>query len=169
MAGGPEGGVFQSEDGGKTWAKVKGGLPQGDLGRIGIARSPQRPDVLYAIVAGTEETKGIYRSENNGIKWSKMNDYMVIDAQYYMEIFPDPAQFDKIYIVEVFTKVSEDGGKTLKRLNHRNIHVDNHEIEFDPSSPDYLMMAGDGGSMNPGTRGTTGGLLIICPLLSFIE
>ncbi len=145
VAGGPEGGAYKSIDGGKTWNKVKGGFPQGELGRIGIARSPQRPEVLYAIVAGTEITKGIYRSENNGENWKKMNDYMVIDAQYYMEIFPDPSQFDKIYIVDVVTKVSEDGGKTLKRLDHRNIHVDNHEIEFDPKNPDYLMMAGDGG------------------------
>ncbi len=145
VAGGPEGGAFKSVDGGKTWNALKGGFPQGELGRIGIARSPQKPDVLYAIVAGTESTKGIYRSENNGENWRKMNDYMVIDAQYYMEIFPDPAQFDKIYIVDVFTKVSEDGGKTLNALNHRGIHVDNHEIEFDPNNPDYLMMAGDGG------------------------
>lgn len=145
VAGGPEGGAFKSIDGGKTWNPLKGGFPQGELGRIGVARSPQKPDVLYAIVAGTESTKGIYRSENNGENWKKMNDYMVIDAQYYMEIFPDPAQFDKIYVVDVFTKVSEDGGKTLNPLNHRGIHVDNHEIEFDPNNPDYLMMAGDGG------------------------
>ncbi len=145
VAGGPDGGAFKSTNGGKTWDKVKGGFPQGELGRIGIARSPQKPDILYAIVAGTESTKGIYRSENNGENWHKVNDYMVIDAQYYMEIFPDPAQFDKIYIVDVITKVSEDGGKTLKGLNHKGIHVDNHEIEFDSNNPDYLLMAGDGG------------------------
>ncbi len=145
VAGGPEGGAFKSTDGGANWQKLKGGFPQGDLGRIGLARSPQQPDVLYALVAGTERTKGIYRSEDNGSSWKKMNDYMVIDAQYYMEIFPDPHQFDKIYIVEVFTKVSEDGGKTLTSINHRNIHVDNHEIEFDPNNPNYLLIAGDGG------------------------
>jgi len=145
VAGGPEGGAFKSADGGATWQKLKGGFPQGDLGRIGLARSPQKPDVLYALVAGTEKTKGFYRSEDNGSSWKKMNDYMVIDAQYYMEIFPDPHQFDKLYIVEVFTKVSEDGGKTLKSINHDNIHVDNHEIEFNPNDPNYLLIAGDGG------------------------
>ena len=145
VAGGPEGGAFKSIDGGATWQKLKGGFPQGDLGRIGLARSPQKPDVLYALVAGTEKTKGFYRSEDNGSSWKKMNDYMVIDAQYYMEIFPDPHQFDKLYIVEVFTKVSEDGGKTLKSINHDNIHVDNHEIEFNPNDPNYLLIAGDGG------------------------
>lgn len=145
VGGGHEGGAFKSTDGGANWQKLKGGFPQGDLGRIGLARSPQKPDVLYALVAGTEKTKGFYRSEDNGSSWKKMNDYMVIDAQYYMEIFPDPHQFDKLYIVEVFTKVSEDGGKTLKSINHDNIHVDNHEIEFDPNNPNYLLIAGDGG------------------------
>lgn len=145
VGGGSEGGAFKSVDGGVTWQKLKGGFPEGDLGRIGLARSPQKPDVLYALVAGTEKTKGFYRSEDNGSSWKKMNDYMVIDAQYYMEIFPDPHQFDKLYIVEVLTKVSEDGGKTLTSINHNYVHSDNHEMEFDPNDPNYLLMAGDGG------------------------
>jgi photosystem II stability/assembly factor-like uncharacterized protein len=145
VAGGPEGGAFKSVDGGATWKKLKDGFPQGDLGRIGLARSPQNPDVLYALVAGTKKTKGFYRSEDNGSSWKKMNDYMVVDAQYYMEIFPDPHQFDKLYVVDVRTKVSEDGGKTFKPLKQRYVHSDNHEIEFDPNDPNYLLMAGDGG------------------------
>lgn len=145
VAGGPEGGAFKTQDGGKTWSKLGNGFPQGELGRIGLARSPQQPEVLYSLVAGTESTKGFYRSADNGDSWTKMNDYMVIDAQYYMEIFPDPHQFDKLYIVDVFTKVSEDGGKTLESINHNRIHVDNHEMEFDPDDPNYLLIAGDGG------------------------
>ncbi len=167
VAGGPEGGAFKSTDGGTNWQKLKGGFPQGDLGRIGLARSPQQPDVLYALVAGTERTKGIYRSENNGSSWKKMNDYMVIDAQYYMEIFPDPHQFDKIYIVEVFTKVSEDGGKTLKSINHRNIHVDNHEIEFDPNNANYLLIAGDGGIYESWDQGSNWRFTDNLPLTQF--
>ena len=145
VAGGPEGGAFKSTDGGRSWDQLKGGFPQGELGRIGLARSPQRPDVLYAIVAGTEHTKGIYRSENNGTNWKKMNDYMVVDAQYYMEIFPDPHHFDKIYIVDVYTKVSNDGGRNLRSINQTFMHVDNHEVEFDPNDPKYILIAGDGG------------------------
>ena len=167
VAGGPEGGAFKSIDGGANWQKLKGGFPQGDLGRIGLARSPQQPDVLYALVAGTEKTKGVYRSEDNGSSWKKMNDYMVIDAQYYMEIFPDPHQFDKIYIVEVFTKVSEDGGKTLRSINHRNIHVDNHEIEFNPNDPNYLLIAGDGGIYESWDQGKNWRFFDNLPLTQF--
>lgn len=145
VAGGPEGGGFKSTDGGKNWNKLDNGFPQGDLGRIGIARSPQQPDVLYAIVAGTDRSSGIYRSSNNGNSWTMMNNYKIIDAQYYMEIFPDPHQFDRIYIVDMMTKVSDDGGKTLEAINHRYLHVDNHDIAFDKEDPNYLLIAGDGG------------------------
>jgi photosystem II stability/assembly factor-like uncharacterized protein len=167
VGGGSEGGAFKSVDGGKTWEKLKGGFPQGELGRIGLARSPQKPDVLYALVAGTEKTKGFYRSEDNGSSWNKMNDYMVGDAQYYMEIFPDPHQFDKLYIVEVFTKVSEDGGKTLKSINHDNIHVDNHEIEFDLDDPNYLLMAGDGGIYESWDQGDNWRFIDNLPITQF--
>lgn len=167
VAGGPEGGAFKTTDGGKTWNKVKGGFPQGDLGRIGLARSPQQPDVLYAIVAGTETTKGIYRSANNGLNWNKMNDYMVIDAQYYMEIFPDPHQFDKIYIVDVYTKVSEDGGKTLQSINQKAMHVDNHEIEFDPNDPNYILIAGDGGIFETWDKGKNWRFIDNLPITQF--
>ncbi len=155
VGGGPDGGAFKSTDGGENWTKLKGGFPQGELGRIGLARSPQQPDVVYALVAGTDQTKGFYRSSNNGDNWTKMNDYMVIDAQYYMEIFPDPHQFDKLYVVDVVTQVSEDGGRTFKRISQRNLHSDNHEIEFDPNDPNYLMIAGDGGVFESWDKGTS--------------
>jgi photosystem II stability/assembly factor-like uncharacterized protein len=167
VAGGPEGGAYKSVDGGNNWQKIKGGFPQGELGRIGLARSPQKPDVLYALVAGTEKTKGFYRSDNNGYSWKKMNDYMVNDAQYYMEIFPDPHQFDKLYIVEVITKVSEDGGKTLKSINHDFIHVDNHEIEFNPDDPNYLLIAGDGGIFESWDKGANWRFTDNIPLTQF--
>ena len=145
VAGGPNGGIWKTSDAGKTWIKLKNGLPGGDLGRIGLAISPQKPDVVYALIAGTAETKGFYRSENQGDKWKKMSDYMVIDAQYYMELFPDPHQFDKVYSVNVFTAFTEDGGKTFQRINERKKHVDSHDVVFDKDDPNYLMISCDGG------------------------
>jgi photosystem II stability/assembly factor-like uncharacterized protein len=145
VAGGPNGGVWKSVDAGKTWNKLGGGLPRGDLGRIGLAISPQKPDVVYALVAGTDRTKGFYRSEDLGNTWTKKSDYMVVDAQYYMELFPDPHQFDKVYSVDVFVQYTEDGGKTFQRINERRKHVDSHDILFDKNDPDYILIACDGG------------------------
>jgi photosystem II stability/assembly factor-like uncharacterized protein len=49
-SGGPNGGIFKTTDGGKTWTKLTNGLPEGDLGRIGIALCRTKPDVLMAVV-----------------------------------------------------------------------------------------------------------------------
>ena len=49
MGGGPESGLHRSEDGGETWTKLKSGLPGSNKGKIGIAISPQKPDVLSLI------------------------------------------------------------------------------------------------------------------------
>ncbi|MCB0629530.1 MAG: glycosyl hydrolase [Saprospiraceae bacterium] len=145
VAGGPDGGIWKSTDAGQNWRQLKRGLPGGDLGRIGLAMSPQKPDVVYALIAGTDDTKGFYRSADQGESWVKMSDYMVIDAQYYMELYPDPHQFDKVYSVNTIIQVTEDGGKTFSNLNNRDMHVDHHEIVFDPDHPDHLLIGNDGG------------------------
>ncbi len=87
VAGGPEGGIYKSVDRGQTWKKLKTGLPGGDIGRIGLAISPQKSNVVYALITAKEETKGFYRSDDYGETWKKMSDYQVVDSQYYVEIF----------------------------------------------------------------------------------
>ncbi|PHN08134.1 VPS10 domain-containing protein [Flavilitoribacter nigricans] len=145
VAGGPDGGIWKTTDAGQNWEKLKNGLPGGDLGRIGLAISPQQPDVVYALIAGTDDTKGFYRSANLGENWTKMSDYMVIDAQYYMELYPDPHQFDKVYSVNTLIGVTEDGGRTFRNMNNRDMHVDHHDIVFDPDHPDHILIGNDGG------------------------
>ena len=167
VAGGPNGGIWKSIDAGKNWTKLKNGLPGGNLGRIGLAISPQKSNVIYALIAGTDDTKGFYRSENQGDNWKKMSDYMVIDAQYYMELFPDPHQFDKVYSVNVFTVFTEDGGKTFQRINERKKHVDSHDVVFDKDDPDYIMVSCDGGIYESWDRTKTWKFTDNLPLTQF--
>ena len=145
VAGGPEGGIFKSVDRGKNWKKLKNGLPGGDIGRIGLAISPQKSNVVYALITAKEKTKGFYRSDDYGETWKKMSDYQVVDSQYYVEIFPDPHQFDKIYSVDMRSYVTEDGGQTFERIPENKKHVDSHDVLFDPNDPDYIMISCDGG------------------------
>ena len=145
VAGGPEGGIFKSTDKGKTWKKLKKGLPIGDIGRIGLAISPQKSNVIYALITAKKETKGFYRSEDFGETWKKMSDYQVVDSQYYVEIFPDPHKFDKIYSVDMRSYVTEDGGKTFNRIPENKKHVDSHDVIFDINDPNYIMISCDGG------------------------
>ena len=145
VAGGPEGGIYKTTDGGANWKKINKGLPDVDLGRIGIAVSPQNPDVIYASVPAAWGESGFFRSSDGGENWTKMSDYITVDPQYYQELFCDPYQFDRVYSVDVWIHVTDDGGKTFRRVNSRNKHVDNHAIVFDPGDPDYLMVGCDGG------------------------
>ncbi len=148
VAGGPEGGIHKSEDGGTSWRQLSRGLPDGarhDIGRIGLAISPHDPDIVYAQVAASDDASGFYRTTDRGESWEKRSDYLPVDPQYYMEIFPDPHRPGRIYSMDVFVHLTDDEGSSWRRLNSRFKHVDNHDLEFDPDDPDYLMVATDGG------------------------
>ena len=148
IAGGPEGGIHKSEDGGATWRKLSKGLPspdRQDIGRIGLAISPHDPDVVYAQIAASDDGYGFYASTDRGESWEKRSDYFVTDPQYYMEIFADPHRPGRLYSMDTYTRVSDDDGRTWRRLNTQWKHVDHHDLEFDPDDPNYLMMSTDGG------------------------
>jgi len=153
VAGGPESAIYKSTDAGHTWRKIVKGLPDENLGRIGLAVSPQQPDVLYAIVAAAWGESGFFRSEDRGENWQRMSDYITTDPQYYQELFADPHQFDRVYSLDTFLQVTEDGGKTWQRVNTRFKHVDDHALVFDPVDPEYLMIGCDGGIYETWDRG----------------
>lgn len=47
---GPGSGVWKSTDGGRTFERLAGGLPTGELGRIGLAVTPAEPDALCVCI-----------------------------------------------------------------------------------------------------------------------
>ncbi len=163
--GGPGSGVHKSTDGGATWRKINKGLPGGDKGRIGLAISPILPDVLYAIVEA--DGGGFYKSENQGENWSKQSSYVSGSPQYYQEIYADPHKFDRIYSLDTWTMVSEDGGKNFVGLGEEDKHVDNHAIVFDPEDPDHLLIGCDGGLYETWDRGQTYKYFANLPLTQF--
>lgn len=144
IGGGPETALYKSEDAGKTWRKLTDGLPKEHMGGMGIAISPQNPDVLYAIIEAANDAGGFFRSTNRGESWVKMSDH-TSSGQYYNEIFCDPVQFDKIYSVETYSHVTVDGGKTWSVVSHKERHVDDHALWIDPNDNKHVMIGGDGG------------------------
>jgi len=146
VAGGPEGAIYKSADGGKTWNKLTEGIPSVDKGRIALAVSPQKPDVVYATIATNRQNhqSGFYRSEDAGAHWTKMSDYIVQDPEYYGEIYADPFKFDRVYTMDVTIHVTEDGGKTVPAAGWQ-IHSDNHSITFDPGDDNHIIVGNDGG------------------------
>ena len=144
IGGGPESTVYKSEDGGENWRKIKKGLPSDDIGGMGIAISPQNPDVLYLIVEAANDAGGFFRSTDRGESWTKMSDHHA-SGQYYNEIYCDPVEFDKVYSVETFSHVTIDGGKIWKKLSNKDRHVDDHALWIDPNDNNHFMIGGDGG------------------------
>jgi photosystem II stability/assembly factor-like uncharacterized protein len=166
--GGPESGIHRSTDGGKTWKKIAAGLPAEQLGRIGLAISPVNPDVLYANVEAANAKGGIYRSTDNGVTWEKRTDYSQ-GSMYYGDIFADPVDADRVYIPDVILQVSDDGGKTLRSLGQRHMHVDNHIIWVDPRDTRHMLVGNDGGLYRSHDRGANWMFFPNLPLAQFYD
>jgi photosystem II stability/assembly factor-like uncharacterized protein len=143
VSGGPESAIYKSTDAGATWNKLTRGLPSGDVGRIGMDISPVNPDVLYAVIEAAEGA-GTYRSTDRGASWSKMSSFAT-SGNYYQELFCDPKDINKIYITDTYFMMSEDGGKTMKRLGEMHKHVDNHYIWINPNDTNQMIVGCDGG------------------------
>jgi photosystem II stability/assembly factor-like uncharacterized protein len=142
--GGPESALWRSTDAGKTWNKVSLGAQQAELGRIGLAYAPSNPGIIYAQVEGGDGRGGLYRSADNGVTWERRNN-SDSQGQYYSHVVVDPADTDRVYIMNVNIMVSNDGGRTLAALPSRNKHVDNHEIWIDPKNANRYLVGCDGG------------------------
>ncbi|UCG53797.1 MAG: glycosyl hydrolase [Candidatus Latescibacterota bacterium] len=147
MGGGPGSGIHRSTDGGDTWEKLSKGLPKSNMGKIGLAISPQRPDVLYAAIELDRRTGAVYRSADRGGSWQKQSEAISggTGPHYYQELYASPHQFDRIYLMDVRMQISEDGGKNFRRLKEEHKHVDNHALAFRLDDPDYLLVGTDGG------------------------
>lgn len=156
-SGGPNGGIFKSIDGGNSWKKLAKGLPQGDVGRIGLSVYRKNPRILMAIIEhefqpgeGTKDYEnlsklgtGIYRSENGGETWIYMNRYNNRPF-YYSQIYINPSDDKLVYAMGTQAQVSEDGGKTFQR-SMPGIAGDYHVMWIDPKNKDRYYIGNDKG------------------------
>jgi len=153
-SGGTGSGLYMTHDGGKNWKKLteEDGLPKGDLGRIGIAIAPGKPNIVYALVEAKKNA--LYKSEDGGFKWKKINDKSDIGNRpfYYSEIYVDPENENRVYSVFTFVNVSEDGGKNFKQLMNaygndvtNGVHPDHHAFWIHPENGQFILNGNDGG------------------------
>ncbi len=148
QSGGPGSGIWRSTDGGENWTRVEGGgLPTTTLGRIGISYAPSNGDIVYALIEAAapsedeDRLSGLYRSEDGGTSWERMNNYNSRPF-YYSQVTVDPADPDRVYFSTF--QFTTDGGRTIAPAAQQ-VHVDFHSYWVDPNDPQRLVVGNDGG------------------------
>jgi photosystem II stability/assembly factor-like uncharacterized protein len=160
---GPAAGLYKTTDGGKTWQRLTRGLPDRPLGRCGIDVARKDPRILYAVVqtdrtslvresewgqaaraGGQTDSGGVFRSEDAGQSWVKVND-LCPRPFYFGLVRTDPTDPNRVYVGGVNLHVSSDGGKTFSKDGGRGMHADHHALWIDPNDANHLIVGNDGG------------------------
>lgn len=147
-SGGEGSGIHVSYDKGDTWKKIgtEEGMPKGELGRIGLAFAPSKPNIVYALIEAKEN--GLYKSTDGGDKWNLVSKKDIGNRPfYYSDLWVDPMNENRIYNLWSYVSRSQDGGKTFKTIMDygNNVHPDHHAFWIDPNDSNYLINGNDGG------------------------
>ena len=145
ISGAHEGGIYKSSDGGNTWAKLSGGLPNELFGRANVALSAAKPNRVYALIEA-KPGSGLYRSEDAGATWTLANaaGSLITRPFYYDTLGADPNNADIVYVGDEGWFKSSDAGKTFSRAPVP--HTDNHDLWINPTNSDFMIQANDGGA-----------------------
>jgi photosystem II stability/assembly factor-like uncharacterized protein len=147
---GPGSGLFKSTDGGSTWKQLTKGLPtfEQGLGRIGIAVAPSDPKRLYANVDASPQFGGVYRSDDAGESWQRVNDEVRVwgRGSDFAEVKVDPRDPDIVYSANTSTYRSTDGGHTYHAWKGAPGGDDYHTIWINPENPEIILLASDQGA-----------------------
>ncbi len=165
--GGPGSALWKSTDSGDTWTKLTNaglanGLPEGDIGRVGISIYRTDPNIVYVSVeqgerynastAYEQRLAGIYRSEDRGETWTFMSDWNP-RPMYASQILVDPSDDQRIYMLNAYS-FSDDGGENFT-VPRQSLHGDDRLVWVNPADSRHVMKADDGGVGISYDRGLT--------------
>ena len=162
--GGRTGGIFRTTDGGGSWKKLTGGLPE-ETGRIGLSIYRGNPKIVMAVVesdlgghiAEFEEKSragGVFRSADGGEHWERLSAFAPRPF-YFSQIRIQPNDSSRVYLLGTDLWISDDGGRTFRAGGARNLHPDCHAMWIDPANGDHVMLGTDGGTFLSHDRAST--------------
>ncbi|MCB0845541.1 MAG: glycoside hydrolase, partial [Bacteroidetes bacterium] len=155
---GPNTGLYKSIDGGENWRKITKGLPtiEQGLGRIGVGIAPSNSKIMYATV-DARENGGIYKSTDAGESWTFLHeDYRLWGrGGDFAEIRVHPGNPDRVYVGNIASYTSVDGGKTWTSLKGAPGGDDYHRIWINPINPDIMLFVADQGAVITVNAGRT--------------
>ncbi len=148
-SGGEGSGMHITYDGGETWKKLNAkdnGMPKGNLGRIGLAFSPSKPNIMYSLIEAKEN--GLYKSTDGGEKWKLVSKKDIGGRPfYYADIFVDSGNENRLWNLYTYVSKSEDGGKSFEVILDygKGVHPDHHAFWQHPTDPNFMIEGNDGG------------------------
>lgn len=167
-SGGKGSGLYVTYDGGKNWEKItcKQGLPEGELGRIGLGIARNNPNVVYALVEAKKSA--LCKSQDGGHTWKIVNNDRNVNPRpfYYCDIRIDPGNENRIYSLRSSLVVSNDGGKSFNRIA-KNVHGDHHAMWINPNNGNHIIEGNDGGLAISYDSGNTWRFVDNLPLAQF--
>ncbi len=166
-SGGEDSGLWRSFDGGESWEEItrNSALPQGVIGKIGIATSPARPGRIWAVVEA--EDGATFRSDDYGDTWIRLAEDSALRRRpfYYMHLIADPSDPDTVWNMNLSCWKSIDGGATFSTID--TPHGDNHALWIDPEDSDRMIQGNDGGANVSFDGGRTWSTILNQPTAQF--
>ncbi|CAM2010861.1 WD40/YVTN/BNR-like repeat-containing protein [Acanthopleuribacter pedis] len=153
-------GLYLGTDGGRSWQKIRDGVPESFGGKAILHAAPQQPDLVFASIGNDYRVAGVHGSAQNatwlcrstdaGATWTVVNeeDYSGHQGWYSHFAHVDASRPDHVWVGGLFMQISRDNGANIDFLppdNGLSSFADFHAMATSPHDPNFMVVAADQG------------------------